>query len=90
MAFRYDKEKLEIQVQSKHYCLEIETTYKKGAELRTPVAGVMQGRLSESLSAETKVRLYGLAKNIETLIFNGTGRHTGLEIEGNLPIKLKQ
>lgn len=89
-AFRYDKEKLEIQVQSKHYRLEIETTYKKGAELRTPVAGEMQGRLSESLSAETKVRLYGLAKNIETLIFNGTGRHTGLEIEGNLPIKLKQ
>jgi len=34
--------------------------------------------------------LYHLAKNVETLIFNGVGRHAGLEIEGNLPIKLKQ
>jgi hypothetical protein len=88
--FRYDREKLEIQVQTKHHRLEIETTYEKGEELRTPIAGEMQGRLSESLSAETKVRLYGLTKNIETLIFNGTGRHTGLEIEGNLPIRLRQ
>jgi len=89
-AFRYDQEKLEIQVQSRHHRLEIEARYKKGAELRIPMVGEMRGRLSESLSAETKVHLYHLAKNVETLIFNGVGRHAGLEIEGNLPIKLKQ
>ena len=89
-AFKYDQEKLEIQAQSILYRLEIEARYKKGAELRTQMIGEMRGRLSESLSAETKVHLYRLAKNIETLIFSGTGRHAGLEIEGNLPIKLKQ
>jgi hypothetical protein len=89
-AFKYDQEKLEIQAQSILYRLEIEARYKKGAELRTPMIGEMRGRLSESLSVETKVHLYRLAKNIETLIFSGTGRHAGLEIEGNLPIKLKQ
>jgi hypothetical protein len=89
-VFHYDKEKLTIHVLSKHYRLELETSYKKGAELRTPVVGEMEGRLSESLAAETKVKLFKLEKNTETLEFAGTGRHAGLEIEGKLPAKLTQ
>jgi len=85
-AFQYDQEKLLINAQSGRYCLEIEVNYQAGAELRVPVLGEMQGRLSESLAAETKVRL----KNMGSLIFTGTGRHTGLEIEGNIPAKLNR
>jgi hypothetical protein len=86
-VFHYDQEKLIIHAQDQRHRLEIETHYRKGAELRVPVVGEMQGRLSESLTAETKVRLFEL-KNQETLVFAGTGRHSGLEIEGKLPAKL--
>lgn len=85
-AFQYDQQKLLITVQSGRYCLEIEVNYQAGAELRVPVLGEMQGRLSESLAAETKVRL----KNMGSLIYTGTGRHTGLEIEGKIPIRLNR
>jgi tocopherol cyclase len=88
--FRFDQEKLTVCFQSKRHRLEIEVVYKRGPELRTPVAGDMQGRLSESLSAETRVRLIGLVRGLEKLIFEGTGRHTGLEIEGRLPARLRQ
>jgi tocopherol cyclase len=87
-AFRYDQEKLAVHVQSKLYRLDIELSYKRGTVLRTPVAGAMQGRLSESLAAETVVRFYRKAKNLESLIFSGSGRHTGLEIEGQIPARL--
>jgi hypothetical protein len=49
----------------------------------------MHGRLSETLAAETLVRFYRISKDTESLIFSGFGRHTGLEIEGNIPEKLK-
>lgn len=87
-TFHYDAEKLVIGVQSKHHRLEIETAYKKGAELRVPVVGEMQGRLSESLSAAVRVKLFELVSGQATGIFEGTGRHAGLEIEGHLPVKL--
>jgi tocopherol cyclase len=87
-GFQYDQEKLMIQVQSKGYRLEIELSYQRGAVLRTPVVGEMQGRLSESLAAETQVRFYRLDHSQEPLIFEGRGRHTGLEIEGKIPARL--
>jgi tocopherol cyclase len=86
--FQYINKRLNLHVQSRHHRLEIEVVYEKGAELMTPVLGDMRGRLSESLGAETKVKLYRKSKSADTLIFDDTGRHTGLEIEGQLPTKL--
>ena len=88
--FQHDWEKLAIHVKSKLHRLEIEVSNKSGVVLRTPVVGEMKGRLSETLTAETKIRLYRKSKSIESLVFNGTGRHTGLEIEGVIPVKLNQ
>jgi tocopherol cyclase len=87
-SIHYDKEKLVLRVQSKKYRLEIEVSYLKGAELFTPVFGDMRGRLSESLSASTHVKLFHSDKESATLVFEGTGYHTGLEIEGELPSRL--
>lgn len=89
-TFQHDQEKLVIHVQSKHYRLEIEVPYESGVVLQTPVLGEMKGRLSETLIAETKVKLYRKSKSVESLVFNDIGRHTGLEIEGTIPTKLKQ
>jgi tocopherol cyclase len=88
ISINYDKEKLILLVQSKKYRLDIEVSYLKGAELLTPVFGDMRGRLSESLSASTHLKLFYLGKESETLVFEGTGYHTGLEIEGELPSSL--
>jgi tocopherol cyclase len=87
-TFDYDQEKLTLHVESKGHRLEIEVFYKKGAVLRTPVLGEMQGRLSESLTAETNVRFYEKSRSAESMVFSGRGRHTGIEIEGTIPAKL--
>ncbi len=82
---QYDENKLGLAVQSPKFRLEIEVSRLKGAELLTPVLGEMRGRLSESLSALTHLKLFRLDHGSKTLLFEGTGRHTGLEIEGQLP-----
>jgi tocopherol cyclase len=81
----YDKQRLDLNIESKKYRLEAGVSYLKGAELLTPILGDMQGRLSESLAASTHLKLFRLDKGKETLLFEGTGRHTGLEIEGEFP-----
>jgi tocopherol cyclase len=84
-TMHFDKERLILGVQSKKQRLEIEVSYLRGAELLVPVLGDMRGRLSESLAASTHLKLIQLDEGLETLLFEGTGRHTGLEIEGELP-----
>jgi hypothetical protein len=89
-AFRYDQEELVIHVQSKRYRLEVMVSNRGGAELRSPAMGAMEGRMSESLTSETRVRLYALVRNVASLLFEGIGRHTGLEIDGKVPMQLRQ
>jgi tocopherol cyclase len=83
--FRYDQGELSFHVVSKDYRLEVDVLYVKGAELLTPVEGEMRGRLSESLASDTKVKLVRISKGLESGIFDGKGRHTGLEIQGEIP-----
>jgi hypothetical protein len=84
-AFYNDQERLALYIESKKYHLEVEVPYQKGVELRVPVIGDMKDRLSESLTAQTKVRLYKLTRGNSFLLYHGIGRHTGLEIEGRIP-----
>lgn len=86
----YDGERLVLYIQSKTHRLEAEVFYLQGARLLTPVLGDMQGRLSESLAASTHLRLFQLNTGAERLLFEGIGRHTGLEIEGDLPSRLSK
>lgn len=86
--FHYDREKLFLNVRSPYYRLEIEVYYQKGADLRVPVLGEMRGRLSESLNAEVELRFFRKIKGGESQVFTGTGRHAGLEIEGEIPTEL--
>jgi tocopherol cyclase len=88
VLFQYDQGKLGVQFRSKQYRLELEVSYLKGAELKTPVLGEMRGRLSESLSAVTRLKLFQISNESERIVFEGAGRHTGLEIEGEIPAGL--
>jgi tocopherol cyclase len=87
-SIHYDKDRLVLHIQAKTQRLEVEVTYLRGAQLLTPVLGEMQGRLSESLAASTHLKLFQLGPGSETLLFEGIGRHTGLEIEGEIPSRL--
>lgn len=62
------------------YRLEIEAQQAPGAELRSPVQGLMQGRVNESLQARIGIRLYEGSR----LLLSGTGLHAGLEVAGSV------
>jgi hypothetical protein len=77
-----------VHLSSKKHRLEIEAAKSKGAELKSPVLGAMEGRLLESITSQIHVKLYKTEKKKEDLIFEGTGRNAGLEIGGEIE-KLK-
>jgi tocopherol cyclase len=81
----YSDQQLAVHFRSSGWRLEVEVSYSKGAQLATPVVGKMRGRLSESLTSTTHLRLLRLHSTSVELVFEGEGRHTGLEIEGGLP-----
>lgn len=87
-AFKYDKGQLVLGVRSKKYRLEVQVSYLQGAQLLTPFLGEMSGRLSESLSALTQIKLLEIDRKSEEVLYQGTGYNTGLEIEGELPSRL--
>ena len=52
--------------------------------IRGPSVRAMGVRVAESLSASVEVRLTRLRGRQATVIFEGTGRYAGLEVEGDL------
>jgi tocopherol cyclase len=90
VRFEYTRQNLILHVKSRHHRLEVEAPYVKGASLKTPVQGNMQGRLSESLKGVVSVKLFDTASGQDNLLFSGHDRNAGMEIEGNIPQELKQ
>ena len=66
------------------YRLEINALRSEGGLLHAPYSIGMLQRVAESLTAQVEVRLVALGEAGEELIFAGTGRHAGLEINGEL------
>jgi hypothetical protein len=62
--------------------LEIVAWRAEGGLLHAPERVAMLQRVSESLTARLNVRLLALTGGQERVIFEGTGRHAGLEIVG--------
>ncbi len=71
-------------VQDKHFLIEVQAQRAPGTTLRSPVEGLMTGRILESLDSTIHLKLYTLHKNTKDLIYEGTGRNAGLEIVGPL------
>lgn len=66
--------------------LELRATKAKTATLVSPISGAMRGKVNESLAATVSIKL----KEGGRLIYAGTGRHTGLEIAGEVEILLQK
>lgn len=71
-------------IQSKQHLLEVDAKRAQGALLRSPVEGLMTGRITESLDSSIHLRFYEKKKASKELLFDGVGRNAGLEVVGNL------
>jgi tocopherol cyclase len=63
--------------------LELTMTRAQGGLLRSPERTAMQPRVLETLTARVHARLVG--QDSGKVLFEGTGKHAGLEVVGTLP-----
>ena len=77
-----DQNKVIVELQNKHYRLNVEALRTSSAELASPILGFMEGKINETMTSEVSVELHDIKSR--ELIFKDTGRNTGLEVAGNL------
>ena len=77
-----DRENLELVMENRNYLLEIFARRDHATTLASPILGLMEGRIEESMTSTTEVRLFDKKNGVE--IFNDAGRNTGLEIAGRI------
>jgi tocopherol cyclase len=77
-----DNDKVEIVIENTNYRLEILGHRDHATSLASPILGLMDGRIEESMTSKTDVQLYD--KKSRQIIFNDTGRNTGLEVAGKI------
>lgn len=77
-----DQQVLELVMENKQYRLEILAHRDKATALASPILGLMDGRIEESMTAKTQVTLYD--KKNKRMILDDTGRNTGLEVAGDI------
>ena len=77
-----DKEKLELMMENRNYRLDILSHRDKSTALASPILGLMDGRIEESMTAKTEVQLFD--KKTKSFLLNDTGRNTAVEVAGNI------
>jgi tocopherol cyclase len=77
-----DISKVELIIESKKYQLEILAHRGEATALASPIGGLMDGRIEESMTSTIEIRLTDLKNN--KIIFNDTGHHAGLEVAGKI------
>jgi hypothetical protein len=71
-----------IILQNPGYRLEISVNRDEATSLASPVMGLMDGRIDESMSAEIHVKL--LEKKSGHIVFQDNGKNTALEVAGKI------
>ncbi len=77
-----DREKVVIVASNKNYILEISALRDHAVSLASPIGGLMEGRIGETMSSRVEVNLRD-RKGGNTL-FAGTGRNCSLEVAGKV------
>lgn len=77
-----DVEKVELVMENKNFRLEILTRREAATELASPILGLMDGRIEESMNARIEVCL--IDRKTGKVIFNDVGRNAGLEVAGKI------
>jgi tocopherol cyclase len=77
-----DTEKVELVIQNKNYTLEIMTRREVSTALASPILGLMDGRIEESMNARVEVNLTD--RKTGKTILQDVGRNGGLEVAGKI------
>jgi tocopherol cyclase len=77
-------ERITWVVRDRHHLLEMKATRREGGLLRAPTLEGMGRRIGETLDAVVEVRLFALEAPGAGILFQGKGRHAGLEAAGDL------
>lgn len=74
---------VEIQMENRKHRLHIIAHKSSATSLASPIAGFMDGRISESMTSRLEIELYDKRK--KTILLKETGENAGLEVAGNIP-----
>lgn len=77
-----DEQKLELVMENRNYRLEILAHRDRATSLASPILGLMDGRIEESMTAKTNLLLYD--KKQKKILLEDVGRNTGLEVAGKI------
>jgi len=77
-----DTEKVELVMANNNYQLEILVRREAATALASPILGLMDGRIEESMNALVEVKLTD--RQTGKIIFNDVGRNAGLEVAGKI------
>jgi len=77
-----DTKKVEIVMENNKFRLEIFSRREAATALASPILGMMDGRIEESMNARIEVNL--IDKKSGKPIFNDVGRNAGLEVAGKI------
>lgn len=77
-----DHEKVELALENANYLLEIFARREEATELASPIQGLMDGKIEESMCSEISVQLTD--KKANKVILDDTGRNAALEVAGKI------
>lgn len=77
-----DKNKVIIVLENKKHKLEITANRNKSTSLASPIGGLMDGKIEESMTSNIQVKLFD--KKTNNVILDDIGRSAGLEVAGQI------
>ncbi|WP_167611485.1 tocopherol cyclase family protein [Maribellus sediminis] len=77
-----DSQKVMLLMENKQYRLKVMAHRDNATELASPIAGIMEGRISESMTSELTISLSERSNGKS--LFHDTGRNAALEIAGKI------
>lgn len=77
-----DKNQIQLVFENKLYRLKVDAKRNKATELASPIGGLMDGKISESMTSEIELQLFDSKSN--KLLLHDIGQNAGLEVAGKI------
>jgi len=77
-----EEKKLDLVLESRKYQFELEATRGESTILASPIQGMMDGRIEESMTSTMEVKI--TEKKSNSILLQDSGRNAGLEVAGDI------
>ena len=77
-----DETKVELVLENRNFRIELLAHRDKVTSLASPIQGLMDGRIEESMTSQIEVHLFN--RKLRQSILQDTGRNAGLEVAGKI------